>query len=266
MGRTKNSHNKKDQEEEVSEKISSIFSKQGFTFQRDVIVNQSSTDYYAVSPTGTSSIYEVKLWDPSPVNIERASKIAKINASGSGVLNSFVILPLLTKSQEPLGVISIDDMDKVVANYYYTATTSGEPSKVLNIREQPKDTIFVAMPFLPKYDDTFLVAMGPAAHEVNAECVRVDHIERLTRNIVTEICSEIKKSIAVIADISESRPNVLYEIGYAHASGKEVIQICSTEDDYPFDVSHNPTIKYNPGQTSKLKDNLTKKLKAVLNR
>ena len=64
--------------------------------------------------------------------------------------------------------------------------------------------------------------------QLRAATSRVDEIQRL-----------IRQSVGVIADLSEAKPNVLYEAGYAHALNKPCVHICSTSiEKLPFDVSH----------------------------
>ena len=45
---------------------------------------------------------------------------------------------------------------------------------------------------------------------------------------LTDVRTLIRESSAVICDLSEARPNVLYEAGFAHALDKPTIHICST--------------------------------------
>jgi hypothetical protein len=120
------------------------------------------------------------------------------------------------------------------------------------------------MPFAAEYDDVFFVAMVPAAQDLNATCIRVDQ-EEFVGDIPSRIKKDIKRSSAVIVDLSGAKPNVLYEAGFAHALGKPTVHICSTPvKDLPFDVSHDNTLVYSTGQTYKLKEKLLNRLKAVL--
>jgi nucleoside 2-deoxyribosyltransferase len=84
-------------------------------------------------------------------------------------------------------------------------------------------------------------------------------------DIVEEIKRLIRGSAAVIVDLSEVKPNVLYEAGYAHALRKPVVHICSTPlSKLPFDVRNWNTIAYRRGQTALLREPLARRLKAVM--
>jgi nucleoside 2-deoxyribosyltransferase len=123
--------------------------------------------------------------------------------------------------------------------------------------------IFAAMPFAPQYEDVFFVAMSYAAEQVGAVCDRVDRRE-FQGNVVEEVHRLIRKSSAVIVDLSESKPNVLYEAGFAHALKKPCVHICSTPmDKLPFDVAQWKTTRYEAGQTHKLRRDLTQRLKTI---
>ena len=52
---------------------------------------------------------------------------------------------------------------------------------------------------------------------------KVDHHIDPKQRIVPAIFSSIKRSAFIIADVTEPRPNVYYELGYAQALGKDVI-------------------------------------------
>ncbi len=93
------------------------------------------------------------------------------------------------------------------------ASGTGSSTRILT-RIGPQRTIFAAMPFSGDYDDTYFVAMAHAAHSLGAVCRRIDR-EDFEGDIVEGIKKLIRESVAVIADLSESKPNVLYETGFA---------------------------------------------------
>jgi hypothetical protein len=85
---------------------------------------------------------------------------------------------------------------------------------------------------------------------------KVDEHLDSTRRIVPVITSAIRRSAFVIADVTDPRPNVYYELGYAHALGKDVVVTAKEGTALPFDIFDVPT-QYWDSQ-----DTLEKKLEA----
>jgi hypothetical protein len=77
--------------------------------------------------------------------------------------------------------------------------------------------------------------------EKNFTAMKVDHHLDGHARIVPAIFSKIKSSAFVIAELSGARPNVYYELGYARALGKAVIQTAYQGTELPFDVFDVPT-------------------------
>ena len=63
-------------------------------------------------------------------------------------------------------------------------------------------------------------------------------------------------------DLTDLRPNVFYELGYADGLGKKVIATAKEGTDLPFDVKDIPTIFWS-GQTQLRKD-LEKRIRSVI--
>lgn len=110
-------------------------------------------------------------------------------------------------------------------------------------------TLFAAMPFDPVFDDVFFVAIRSAAHALGGRAVRVDQ-EMHASDAVAKTQELIRNCRAVVADLSTSEPDVLYELGIAHALGKPSVQICRTAySDLPFMVRNRETLLYEVGRT-----------------
>lgn len=130
--------------------------------------------------------------------------------------------------------------------------------------QEDANRIFVAMPFAPKYDDTYFVAMLGAAHDVGAACQRLDQ-EQYVGEVMPKLRELIEGADVVIADLSGANPNVLYEVGFAHALSRATVHICSSPlDELPFDVRGWNTLSYQLGQTHALRDELTRRLARIM--
>lgn len=97
------------------------------------------------------------------------------------------------------------------------------------------NTCFVVMPFEPLYQAEYERVIKPALEGVGLMCVRGDQIY-MNQAIVHDIWLSIRKARMVVAELSGRNPNVMYEIGLAHAIGKPIVFLTRNEDDVPFDL------------------------------
>lgn len=115
--------------------------------------------------------------------------------------------------------------------------------------QAPVFIAFVAMPFMPSYDDVFFVGIRAAVRALHGEAVRVDQMMH-GGDAVNETLRQIRRCDLLIADLSSGETDVLYELGYAHALKKPVVQLCSTPyEDLPFMVRNRETVPYTFGRT-----------------
>lgn len=252
-----------------SEQVADLLTRGEFNYTARPSIEGLRPDFLVESPDGKRVVIETKLWRPTVDNLARAKRQANSVRSVTGVDGAIIVMPGLGKRMSPqkvvatdLEVVGTDNLDKVISEMLisHARATNNTPVQVTSSNR----IVFAAMPFDEIYNDTFFVAMRPAAMSVSASCVRVD-LERFSGDIVEEIRKDIRESIAVVADLSGSKPNVLYEVGFAHALGKPTVHICSTAlKDLPFDVSHWNTLQYNLGQTSRLAPVLAQLLKESL--
>jgi hypothetical protein len=70
---------------------------------------------------------------------------------------------------------------------------------------------------------------------------KVDQHFDARQRIVPSIISSIRRSAFIIADLTEPRPNVYYELGYAQAFGKDILTTAQKGTPLPFDVFDIPT-------------------------
>ncbi|MCG8605923.1 hypothetical protein MJD09_13150 [bacterium] len=249
---------------EFKEQIASKLTEAGFEFELEPALGGLQPDFLVQGPGGQLVVVEAKAWDPRGGNTARALEHVERYREVTGADRAFVVLPDLKKNFESRGVVSLKTLLTSLKDVFDGPARRSRMRLPSRLSEE--NVVFAAMPFARKYDDTFFVAMTHAAKKVGAICKRVDRTE-FTGDVVQEVRRLIALSVAVIVDLSESKPNVLYEAGYAHALSKPSVHICSSPlDELPFDVRNWNTLPYSIGQTSGLRDPLTRRLKAAITR
>jgi nucleoside 2-deoxyribosyltransferase len=95
-------------------------------------------------------------------------------------------------------------------------------------------------PFDKRYEDT----LAPAIRAADIEPYRVDRDDS-AEILIENIEAGIRKADVCLADISTDNPNVWFEVGFAIASRKPVVLVCSEQrKKFPFDVQHRKIIPY----------------------
>lgn len=128
---------------------------------------------------------------------------------------------------------------------------------------------FVIQPFdNEKFDKRYKDVFEPAIRDAKFEPYRVDKDPSVVVPI-NEIESNIANSDVCLVEISTDNPNVWFELGYAIASDRKVVLICSDERErkYPFDVQHRSIIEYETQSQSdfeKARSEITSRLEAAL--
>lgn len=108
--------------------------------------------------------------------------------------------------------------------------------------EIQKGYVFVAMPIgMPNHSDDVLDAIKETCNKCGLTAERVDEVQANER-ITDRILESIQKAEYVIVDLTESRPNVFYEAGYAQGIGKLPVYIASQGTILEFDLKDYPVI------------------------
>ena len=100
--------------------------------------------------------------------------------------------------------------------------------------------------------------------ESGFKCVRSDELQH-NAGMMDVVYENIKSAHIVVADMTGRNPNVFYEVGYAHALGKDVVLLAQRAEDLPFDLRGFNHIVYE-GRIMVLKEKLAQRLKAMLSR
>lgn len=102
--------------------------------------------------------------------------------------------------------------------------------------------IAMMMPFHSNFDAVYR-KVGAALKADGYEVKRADDFW-LNHQVMEDIIQLITSSRIIICDLSRKNPNVFYELGLAHALGKDVILITQNEEDVPFDLKQFRYIFY----------------------
>lgn len=106
------------------------------------------------------------------------------------------------------------------------------------------DTCFVMMPFADPVGGYYKLIYEPAIKKAGLTPVRADTDIFGTGKIIDQIWAGLNRAKVLVAELSGRNPNVLYELGLAHALHKPVVLVSSNEPDVPFDIRHVRVIYY----------------------
>jgi hypothetical protein len=132
--------------------------------------------------------------------------------------------------------------------------------------ENITNTCFVVMPFHSLFGVEYEKVIRPAIEEVGLECVRGDEIYT-EQAILQDIWKSIRQARVIVAELSGRNPNVMYEIGLAHAIGKPIVLLTRNQEDMPFDLRALRYVYYDPNNPfwgQDLRFELTKVVRKIL--
>ena len=108
------------------------------------------------------------------------------------------------------------------------------PIEEIHHTEIDDSLVSVMMPYDQSFEPVWQ-AIKEACEQVGLNCQRVKDIWERSK-IIQDVFNLLYRSSVVIADFSGKNPNVLYEVGIAHAFGRAVIPIIQSIDDVPFNL------------------------------
>jgi nucleoside 2-deoxyribosyltransferase len=184
-------------------------------------------------------------------------------------------LEVTTSTREAFGELrSSTNRLCTLTSLMYTAVESdfketeidGTAEQLLTVRTaHTKDTAFIMMwmdPARPELDDV-CNAIKEVCASFGIKAVRVDDIQH-EEKITDVVLKQIEDSEFLIADLTGERPNVYYEVGYAHALRKRPILYRKEGTGIHFDLSVHNVRGYK--NVTHLKELLRKRFEAVFDR
>jgi hypothetical protein len=142
------------------------------------------------------------------------------------------------------GLLSQDATLRSGGGVALASHTVGQPIlPALSPPSRPKQHVFVAMPFSEQFEDVYELGIYPALRECGYICERLDR-SAFTGDILERMKDRIRTARFVLADLSDARPNVYLEIGYAWGQGVPVLFIAREGEKVHFDVSTHRCLFY----------------------
>ena len=102
---------------------------------------------------------------------------------------------------------------------------------------------FVVMPFDEEFDLIYKGLIQPPFEAAGYHVVRADDITN-QRNILHDIVVQLHDSDLIVADLTDTNPNVYYELGLAHGLERNVVLLSQHPSDTPFDLRSYRMIEY----------------------
>lgn len=149
-------------------------------------------------------------------------------------------------------------------------SAAGAPSLTASSRRPRLDyepgTVFVAMSFRGDGMDDSFVAIRAACKDLKLTVRRVDEVSS-SGVIILEVVDLIERAEFIVVDLTYERPNVYYELGYAHGVGNlptNILLVARDGTELHFDIASLRVRYYkSPKDLRKLvKSHLAEMLKA----
>ena len=125
----------------------------------------------------------------------------------------------------------------------------------------PKKQVFVIMKFGDKFlDSAYFGVIKPTIEKYGFKSLRIDEVQDSGR-ITDQVLEGIATSQYVFADLTGERPNCYYEVGFAHAIGKEMILTIKKGNKIHFDLADYRFIEWET--ELELREALRKRLSTI---
>ena len=258
---------------ELESRVAATFRRHGFNVAREYAIAGSRIDFLAWRLSGAGELRIAA----SCKNHRQPMSLSALNAEAyflqflrdrgdvdlSLVISSgeFTLTAKESASHHRVVPLTIEELDSFLVQLQITTVDVRREPLLPPNEEKPRPTLFVAMPFNKEYEDIFVIGIREVAERLGVVALRLDEIEH-NSSIPDLMVEKILTADAVIAEATEPNKNVFYEVGLAHGLKKQVIFLCKSGTNLPFDVAHINHIFYS--SLVDLRTRLERRLKAML--
>lgn len=102
---------------------------------------------------------------------------------------------------------------------------------------------FVILPFEDEFETLYEDQIAPTLTDQGYSVNKADDLPT-QRSIIEDIINGITEADLIVADLTDTNPNVFYELGIAHGMGVPTVLIAQDISELPFDLSAYSTIEY----------------------
>jgi hypothetical protein len=184
-----------------------------------VLLGASFVEYCVQKLFGNNEICQMS-WDTIQ-NVFKTNNIPKVD-----------IDELADKVEKKDQGISINSLHSAALNFV---------QKIIEPLPEEENTAFVAMSFSEPYDSRYSIFYRPLLIKYGYESIR--SWGGLSNEIYYDVMlTLIEKCGRILIDLSDPKPNVMYEFGLAHGQGKIVYPILESSVDYPLSNIHGQAI------------------------
>lgn len=146
------------------------------------------------------------------------------------------------RAVEDIAVIgNLRDQLEVAVAAFHQLRASLRPS-ARTMRKERGGGCFVLMPFKDSLRAVFDDHIVKVCNELGITVTRADQIFS-AEPLMEDVRDAVLTARYIVADLTDSNPNVFYELGICHALGKKVILVTQSAE-VPFDVRHIRHIRY----------------------
>jgi hypothetical protein len=145
-------------------------------YLKEPVVGATRPDFLVTTDRGDQIVIDVKDWKASAENtaraIHQAQRYKELSKAAAALIVTAIAAPVFAPGAAVVPVsLLLAHLSQVTTGL--TRTKRSRTS--VTTRSSPNKKIFASMPFKDRYDDTFLVAIQPAALALNAVADRFDY-------------------------------------------------------------------------------------------